>query len=86
VLAGNRCLRLEGATYQRDKLAEKFTRSRRGRHTLRDLEQRAPLFGRQPPVPSRRMRDLGHRLLKSRFGKIFPPRLGIVAHYSVHSA
>jgi hypothetical protein len=62
------------------KLAGRFG----GRHTLRDLEQCAPLLGRQPPMPARGMGDVGHLLLKSRVGKIFPPRLGIVVHESVH--
>ena len=50
----------------------------------RFLEQRVPLLGRQPAMPAHGMGNLGHLLLKSRVGKIFPPRLGIVVHESIH--
>ena len=84
MLASDRRFRLENTPDQRDKLPKKLARSGRGRHTLRDLEQRVPLLGRQPPMPAHGMGNLGHILLKSRVGKIFPPRLGIVLHESIH--
>jgi len=79
-----RRFRLEDAANQRDEVPKELARRRSSRHTLRDLEQCAPLFGRQPPMPARGMGDLRHLLLKSRVGEIFPPRLGIVVLESVH--
>jgi len=84
MLACDRCLGREDATDERHELVKEFPRGRSRRHTMRYLEKCAPLLGRQTPVPA--VRDLGHRLLKSRVGKIFPPQLGIVGHDSVHFA
>jgi hypothetical protein len=86
VLPGNGRLGLEHAADLRNQLTEELPWGCRRRDTLRNLQKRAPLVGRQPPVPSRRVCDWGHRPLKSRVGKIFPPRLGIVGHEWAHSA
>ena len=86
VLAGDRGFGMQDLTDQRDELSEELTRSRGCRHTMRDLEQRTSLLGRQPSMPPCGVRNLGRLLLKSRVGKIFPPRLGIVGHDSAHFA
>ena len=84
MLAGDRRFRLEDTADERHEVAKKLAWGCGSRHTFMNLEQRAPLFGRQPPMPARGMGDWRHLLLKSRVGEIFPPRLGIVVLESVH--
>jgi hypothetical protein len=86
MLAGDRGFGLQDLADQRDELSEELTGSRGSGHTMRDLEKRTPLLGRQPSMPPRGVRNLGHLWLKSRVGKMFPPRLGIVGHDSAHFA
>ena len=86
VLAGDRGFGMQDLADQRDQLSEELTGSRGSRHTMRDLEKRTPLLGRQPSMPPRGVRNWGHLLLKSRVGEIFSPRLGIVGHDSAHFA
>ena len=84
MLAGDRGLGLQRTANQRHELPEELARGGRSRNTLRYLEQSSSLLRRQSSMAARGLRDWGNRLLKSRAGEIFPPRLGIVAHSLAH--
>ena len=53
---------------------------------MRDLGAGHSAARRTAADAHRAVRNWGHLLLKSRVGKIFPPRLGIVGHDSAHFA